>query len=472
MPTPLEVFCCYAREDQEMFAQLKRHLMPLVRQDKITIWSDTNLNAGIEWEAELHKHLESADIILLLISPDFMASDYCYSTEMGRAIARHDEGYAVVVPILLRSTLWQNAPFAKLHIVPKDAKPVTNWPLRDDALLDITLQINRVVSELQTKRAQSKADNYNGEQPQSVAEQPEPASEIKHKAYQEPIHRSKLPQTETAIPRITRRKILTVGLVGISVVGIVGASVFEVLQEGAVRKDNGSSGTAASVATHAANTTPTTYLVGGPSDLTSITWSPDGKLIALGVDNTVHVLNAVTGKKVFETAPQLSRIFLVIWSPDGSKIASGCLSNQNGRVQVWNAHDGSQVTSMADEPAPLPWSFAWSPNSQNLVTSGGDSSLDLWDPTSADGSPGYQGAVVGSPVAWSPDGNVIACSGLTTLDIWNPDTSGLSQYNSGSQSYALAWSADGKYLAASSATTLEIWNTQNWKRLIQMKSGR
>ncbi len=75
MPVPLEVFCCYAREDQKMLDELKTHLTPLQKNGQITIWSDTNLNAGVEWKKELHQHLESANIILLLISPNFLASD-------------------------------------------------------------------------------------------------------------------------------------------------------------------------------------------------------------------------------------------------------------------------------------------------------------------------------------------------------------------------------------------------------------
>ncbi|MGH2478823.1 MAG: toll/interleukin-1 receptor domain-containing protein [Ktedonobacteraceae bacterium] len=147
MSVPLEVFCCYAREDQPMLTQLKKHLAPLERQGQIVIWSDTNLNAGVEWEHTLHQHLERADIILLLISPDFIASDYCYSTEMGRAITRHHEGAAVVIPILLRATFWHNAPFARLQMVPTNARPVTSWPDHDDGFHDITLQVNQVVSE-------------------------------------------------------------------------------------------------------------------------------------------------------------------------------------------------------------------------------------------------------------------------------------------------------------------------------------
>src|SRR5215472_1952665 len=149
MSAPLEVFCCYAREDQQMLQRLKKHLMPLQRLGQIKIWSDTNLNAGMEWEKELHQHLESAALILLLISPDFMASDYCYSTEMTRAIVRHDEGTAHVIPILLRYTHWSSAPFAKLQMIPTNAKPVKSWPDDDEAFHNVTEHIHQVVSELQ-----------------------------------------------------------------------------------------------------------------------------------------------------------------------------------------------------------------------------------------------------------------------------------------------------------------------------------
>lgn len=160
MSTPLELFCCYAREDQEMLERLKKHLVPLQRQGQIIIWSDTNLHAGVEWEKELHRHLESADIILLLISPDFMNSEYCYSTEMKRAIQRHEQNNARVIPILLRPTYWKGAPFEKLQMLPTNAKPVKNWPSDDDAFHDITEQVNRVVSERQIQHALVEADGH------------------------------------------------------------------------------------------------------------------------------------------------------------------------------------------------------------------------------------------------------------------------------------------------------------------------
>ena len=175
MATPLEVFCCYAREDQEMLEQLKKHLTPLQRQGQITIWSDTNLNAGVEWEKELHRHLESADIILLLISPDFMASDYCYSTEMRRAIERHDQGRAHVVPIILRPTFWRGAPFAKIQVLPKDARPVKDkgWFDSDEAFNDITERIYQIVSQLSSRPSLTRANpSLHPTQPKPVVQAP------------------------------------------------------------------------------------------------------------------------------------------------------------------------------------------------------------------------------------------------------------------------------------------------------------
>ncbi len=74
---PIEIFCCYARKDQQLLNELKTHLIPLQRQGHITIWADTDIGAGVEWESEINKHLDTAQIILLLVSPGFIASEYC-----------------------------------------------------------------------------------------------------------------------------------------------------------------------------------------------------------------------------------------------------------------------------------------------------------------------------------------------------------------------------------------------------------
>ena len=168
MPSTIDILCCYARKDQDLLENLKTHLMPLQRQGSITLWSDTNINAGDVWEKELHQHLDSAHIVLLLISADFIASDYAYSKEMTRALERHEQGDVRVIPIILRRTLWQNAPFAKLQVLPRDAKPVVNWQDKDEAFYDIAEQISLVVKELQVQQILREAQllyekqNYEG----------------------------------------------------------------------------------------------------------------------------------------------------------------------------------------------------------------------------------------------------------------------------------------------------------------------
>src|SRR6266566_5217169 len=123
-----EVFISYSHQDQALRGELEKHLSNLKRQNVITSWYDGNIIPGTEWEPEIMKRLKRAQIILLLVSADFMASDFCYGTEMKEAIARHDTDQARVIPILLRPTDLKDAPFAKLKMLPTDAKAVTRWP--------------------------------------------------------------------------------------------------------------------------------------------------------------------------------------------------------------------------------------------------------------------------------------------------------------------------------------------------------
>lgn len=112
-----------------------------------------DIGAGTEWANQIDNHLDTAHIILLLISPDFMASEYCYSIEMKRALERHEIGEARVIPILLRPVDWRDAPFSMLQALPRDARPVTTWKNRDSAFEEIAIQIRKVVDELRKRRA-------------------------------------------------------------------------------------------------------------------------------------------------------------------------------------------------------------------------------------------------------------------------------------------------------------------------------
>lgn len=147
MEDRIELFFIYARYDEKLLNRLQKQLSPLKSQGLISGWYDREIVAGMEWEFEIDKHLNTASIILLLVSPDFIASSYCYGREMKRALERHDAGEARVIPVILRPVIWWDAPFGKLQVLPKDAKPVTTWPNRDKAFLDIAIGIRKAVKE-------------------------------------------------------------------------------------------------------------------------------------------------------------------------------------------------------------------------------------------------------------------------------------------------------------------------------------
>jgi hypothetical protein len=144
----LKVFFAYSHKDEALRDELEKHLALLNRSGVIASWHDRRISGGTEWDGEIDEYLNRADIILLLVSADFLASSYCYDREMKRAVERHDSGEARVVPIALRHCDWQGAPFAKLQGLPRDMKPVTSWSDRDEAFKDIAVGIRKVAEEL------------------------------------------------------------------------------------------------------------------------------------------------------------------------------------------------------------------------------------------------------------------------------------------------------------------------------------
>lgn len=141
-------FFSYARVDEPLRDALAKHLSLLENQGVIASWHDRLIPPGTEWAEAINAHLESAQIILLLVSADFMASKYCYGIEMERAMARHDTDDARVMPIILRAVDWRCAPFGKLQALPTDGRPITSWPNQDEAFRDVACGIRKVAGEL------------------------------------------------------------------------------------------------------------------------------------------------------------------------------------------------------------------------------------------------------------------------------------------------------------------------------------
>jgi hypothetical protein len=153
---PISLFYSYSHRDEELRKKLEDHLAALRWSEKIAEWHDRNIDVGDEWAKEIDLNLTSADIILLLVSASFIASKYCWSVEMKKALERHDNGEAKVIPIILRPCAWQTTPFAKLQAAPEDAKPVTSWSDPDEALYNVARKIERAVTDLQQRRREQK----------------------------------------------------------------------------------------------------------------------------------------------------------------------------------------------------------------------------------------------------------------------------------------------------------------------------
>lgn len=145
---PVQVFFSYSHRDEDLRDELSKHLSILKRQGVIHEWHDRQIPAGSEWKEAIDDRMNQAQVILLLISSDFLASDYCHEIEMKRALERHDNKEAIVIPIILRSCDWQGALFGKLQALPKDAKPVTKWPDKDEAFTSVAQGIRKVIEGL------------------------------------------------------------------------------------------------------------------------------------------------------------------------------------------------------------------------------------------------------------------------------------------------------------------------------------
>jgi hypothetical protein len=156
------VFFSYSHVDEDLRDQLEKQLSMLKRQGVIDTWHDRRIGAGEEIDRAIDDHINSDDIILLLVSPDFIASDYCYDIEMNRAMERHAAGAAAVIPVILRACDWHHAPFGKLLATPRDGKPVTQWPDRDEAFLQVAQAVRKAAGQRQGVKVAA-------EQPSSVS---------------------------------------------------------------------------------------------------------------------------------------------------------------------------------------------------------------------------------------------------------------------------------------------------------------
>lgn len=168
----------YSHADEAYRAQIEKQLSILRRQGVIEVWHDRRIEPGQELHGEIDHHLEEASIFLLLVSPDFLNSDYCYEREMTRAFERHKAGNAVVIPVILRPCDWMHPPLSGLKAMPEDGKAITLWPEIDTPMLQVA-QAVRQAAERHGRQSSGKPNP--AEQPGASAARGEPAAQPAHR---------------------------------------------------------------------------------------------------------------------------------------------------------------------------------------------------------------------------------------------------------------------------------------------------
>jgi TIR domain len=136
----------YSHKDERYMRELEIAASQLRRNGLISVWHDRKILPGEEWDRQIDLYLSSADLVLLLVSPDFLASEYAYSREMSLAMEQRESGMTIVIPIILRASDWTNSPLSSLQVLPSNARPVLSWTNRDEAWLDVVQGLRRLSS--------------------------------------------------------------------------------------------------------------------------------------------------------------------------------------------------------------------------------------------------------------------------------------------------------------------------------------
>lgn len=445
---PLKVFCCVAPEDQAMLEQLKKHLKPLQRQGQIAIMSSLDTPAGSELEKERRLLLENADVILLLLSPDFMHSDYCSRIEMIQAIKRYDQGAVQVIPVLIRTTYWEDTPIARFQIIPTGAKPVSRWRDQDEAFHDIVGHLKRFLARFLAEQEQKE-----------VIANPTLVETTSASLNLPAFPLSILP----ARPKAMIQALYTLA-------GHAGAVSKIALSMD--RKILASWSSDRTIKLWDARNGQFLHTLTGSVD--NMVLSADGQVLASwSAGHMIQLWDTRTSKLLLTLKDSEHTIQHMASSTDGQILA--CSGNFRGKytIKLWNVQ-ASQLLHTFKGDAYGIHHMALSTNGQVLACSGsfhGRQMIKLWDVRS-----GKLLLILKEnkddihSLTLSADGQILACSGPDwTIKLWNVRTGKLLHTLTGLAHY-ITLSANGQILACSGLDqAIKLWNVQTGELLVVLK---
>jgi hypothetical protein len=202
---PVRVFISYSHLDEKLRRALDEHLSILENEGLVSFWSDQKLDPGSSWKGKIHSEFEGAELILLLVSASFLNSDYCRDVEAKRALVKHGLGEASVIPIILRPSSWQTSELSHLQALPSQAKPVTKWKNRDEALQDITEGIRKLI--IHKQESQFLAHSSHTPSAPSTVRRPSAASPIEKEIKFEGLGNTQLKFVATESAEVVMEKL-------------------------------------------------------------------------------------------------------------------------------------------------------------------------------------------------------------------------------------------------------------------------
>ncbi|HVB22188.1 MAG TPA: TIR domain-containing protein [Ktedonobacteraceae bacterium] len=498
----VKIFFCYAHKDEAFLDKLKEHLTAYKRKGLIDIWYDRNIDAGTNWQYEIDRNLNEAHIILLLVSPNFIVSDYCNSIELKQALELHKKGKARVIPIILRRIDWSQEPFSNLLALPKDGKPITAWSNRNDAFSDVGVGIYKVVKQLTQAQApdlpgtldieirqlgQQLAPNRDFDLPAAPARMQSIQQSNKVRSFKSPFTVEKM----SLLNHFTnyRKSIENVAICPNGQILVSGSidHTIEIwnLQTGKLEHTLTSNvSPVESISISADGQT----LVSGCKDGTINIWNPysdkvvrtftdrhSGPVLSLAIsqdeqilvsgsaDRTIKIWHLQTGRLLKTCRDHLDSVWSVAINPDGKTLVSG---SADTTIKIWNLSTGKLLYTLTGHSGPV-WSIAINPKGNALISGSADTTINKWNLSTYSGQLSY--TFIGHSrsvmsVAISPNGrDLVSGSADNTIMVWNLSACGKSVQTLNGHWDAVtsvAISPDGKTLASGSRDmTIKLWGT-------------